>query len=502
MNRKPISRILCLLLSALLSFSALACANGSTDEADTSAVPSGDIAAETPEETEKLYLDNLPETMDWDGYEVRFLTAEETHSVQLDDDNATGNNPLDATIYDAYWRRNEALLSRMNASLKLCEKTGYGSFSAAATQSVTAGSDDYDVFCGHTRFNVALAASGAVMKMNENGFMDTIDISAPYWSQLYIENINYKDNIYWITGDLTHTFISIIYAMFVNGTVWNDYFPGENVYDLVFEGNWTLDKMSELCENVYRDLNGNGEVDKNDAFGVVMQKGHTLNGMVFASGITYTGRDDAGEYAVILNNEHTVDAFNKLHAIFYDTNYGIMLENAEFDGTAVDMFTGDRLLFCPYTIGLAGNEKVRNMESDFMILPLPKYDEQQETYRVNQYDGVPIYGCPITLPTDRVPMISAILEADCSMTSKFVIPAYYDLALKNKYSRDATTAQMIDLIHDSITADFCFYWGDSVGGLMDVFYSNIQNDEIASTLKKNEKVWAKTLSKLIGKLEG
>ena len=88
------------------------------------------------------------------------------------------------------------------------------------------------------------------------------------------------------------------------------------------------------------------------------------------------------------------------------------------------------------------------------------------------------------------------------MTSKIVIPAYYDLALKNKYSRDATTAQMIDMIHDSITADFCFYWGDSVGSLMDIFYNNIQNDEFASTLKKNEKVWAKTLSKLIAKLEG
>ena len=99
-------------------------------------------------------------------------------------------------------------------------------------------------------------------------------------------------------------------------------------------------------------------------------------------------------------------------------------------------------------------------------------------------------------------MIAAVLEADCSMTSKIVIPAYYDLALKNKYSRDATTAQMIDLIHDCITADFCFYWGDSVNGLMDIFYGNIQNSDFASVLKSKEKAWAKTLSKLVAKLEG
>lgn len=502
MRQPKLTRLLCFILSGLLSLSALACANGGNEveETGTASSPTAGTVDAEPEETEKPYLDNLPETMDLDGYEFRFLTAEETDSVELNDDN-TGT-PLDATISDAYWRRNEALAGRLNASMILCEKTGYGNFSATATQSVTAGSDDYDVFCGHTRFNVALAASGYIMKMNENGFMDTIDLSAPYWSQLFIENINYRDNIYWLTGDLTHNFISIIYAMFVNGTVWGNFYPGEDVYGMVLEGGWTLDKMASLCEGVYQDLNGNSEIDKADAFGVVMQKGHTLNGMVFANGVTYTGIDDDGNYSVVLNNEHTVDVFNKLHAIYYGTSYAMMLENADFDGTAVEMFTGDRLLFCPYTIGLAGNEKVRNMESDFMIIPLPKYDENQETYRVNQYDGVPIYGCPTTVPADRIPLIAAWLEADCSMTSQIVIPAYYDLALKNKYSRDATTAQMIDLIHDSITADFCFYWGDSVGSLMDIFYANIQNDEFASTLKKNEKVWAKTLGKLTAKLDG
>ena len=202
MRQSKLTRLICFILSGLLSLSALACANGGNEaeETGTAASPTAGTVDAEPEETEKPYLDNLPETMDLDGYEFRFLTAEETDSVELNDDN-TGT-PLDATISDAYWRRNEALAGRLNASMILCEKTGYGNFSATATQSVTAGSDDYDVFCGHTRFNVALAASGIVMKLNENGFMDTIDLDAPYWSQLYIENINYKDNIYWLSGEI------------------------------------------------------------------------------------------------------------------------------------------------------------------------------------------------------------------------------------------------------------------------------------------------------------
>ncbi|MBO5126339.1 MAG: hypothetical protein J6D10_02070, partial [Clostridia bacterium] len=236
--------------------------------------------------------------------------------------------------------------------------------------------------------------------------------------------------------------------------------------------------------------------------GVIMQQGHVLNGMVFAADIQYTGIDADGNYTAALNSEHTVDAFNKLHTLFYSTDYGRMLENAAFDTTCVEMFTGDRLLFCPNTFGFTSNEKIRDMESDFYVIPLPKYDDTQENYRVNQYDGVPIYGAPTTIAEDKIPMIASVLEAMCSMTSDMVIPVYYDMALKNKYSRDQTTAQMIDLIHDSITADFCFYWGDSLVGMMGFFYENIQNAEIASKLKSMEKAWNKALGRLLDKLEG
>ncbi len=500
MNRKAFTRVLSLLLAALLLAPLVSCANAKDDPDAPATNPGADPAADAPEEAEDepKYLDALPETLDYGGYEVTFLSSEETKSIELDEE----TDDISDVVNEAYWRRNRSLEERLNVKLVLGEKTGYGGFNSAATQAVTAGSDEYDLFCAHTRFNVSLAASGQVIKLNEHGVMDIVNVNAPYWSQLFIENINYKDNIYWLTGDMTHNFIAYIYAMFVNATVWNDFYPGESIYDIVLEGKWTLDQMSAMCENVYRDLNGNAQVDLNDSFGVIMQKGHVLNGMVFANGVEYTGRDDAGEYMVILGNEHTVDVFDKLHNIFYNTNYGIMLENAAFDNGSINMLNEDRVLFCPNTFNMAGNEIIRNMESDFMIIPLPKFDEEQENYRVNQYDGVPLYGCPTTLAEDKIDMIATVLEATCSMTSQTVIPAYYDLALKNKYSRDAETAKMIDLIHDCITADFCFYWGDSVGDLMSFFYNNIQNDEIASKFKSNEKVWAKTLSKLVAKLEG
>lgn len=497
MKNTEFKKILCLLLASLMVGSALVgCAeNASEAESENTADPSA--VESVAEETEKPYLDNLPEKMDFGGTEIRFLSATETVSIELTEEDDTGD-----VVNDAYWKRNEALEGRTNVDIILANQVGYDAFNSTATQSITAGSDDYDLFCGHTRFNMKLAASNYMINLNTNGFTDYIDVSQPYWSDLYISNVNYKDNLYWLAGDMTHSFIAFIYATFVNATVWNNHYSGENIYDIVLEGNWTLDTLNNYADGTYIDNNGDGAYDDGDSYGIIMQKGHVLNGMVCAADVRYTEIDADGNYKIALNSEHTVDAYTALHTLFYSTPYGRMLENSAFDGTCVPMFTEDRLLFCPNTFGFASNEKIREMESDFYIIPLPKFDAEQENYRVNQYDGVPIYGVPTTVNPDNIPMLASVLEAMCSMTSDIVIPAYYDVALKNKYSRDQTTAQMIDLIHDSITADFCFAWGDSCGGLMGFFYENIQNPEVASTLKRAEKSWNKLLEKLLTSLDG
>ena len=113
-----------------------------------------------------------------------------------------------------------------------------------------------------------------------------------------------------------------------------------------------------------------------------------------------------------------------------------------------------------------------------------------------------IYGLPTSVPKKKVEMIATILEATCSMTHKIVIPVYYDVALKNKYSRDPETAQMIDLIHSCITADFCFNW--CIGDVNGVLYKCLTSTspQVASVLSRNQRAWDKNLEKVLKKLDG
>ncbi len=499
---KKSTRTLSMLLASLMLLSCVSCSDGKGGNDETTPSVSnegstgGSDSETTPEtESETEFPDKLPEDLNFDGLSVRFLASYTSKSIALTDEDDESD-----LVNEAVWKRNMKIEERIGTKVELAtgKTTGYGEFNGVVMKSVQSGGDDYDVLVGHQRFNINLAADGVMKNLNN---VEYLDFDNGAWSKDYIENIGYNGNHYWASGDISIEYIKFIYSMFVNSTLWNTHYADTSIYDIVKDGKWTLDVLNQYADGAYIDENGDGLADDGDSYGVIMQKGHVLNGMFFAADVKYTDYDESGKPTIVLNNEHTVDVFNKLHALFYSTSYGRMLENSAFDTLSIDMFQSRRLLFCPMTFEFAENEKIREMEDNFFIIPLPKYDENQKNYRSTQYDGVPIYGIPITVNADHLDAIGATLEAMCSMSKVTVIPAYYDKALKNKYSRDSETADMIDIVHDSVTSDFSFAWGDSVGQLYSIFYDNIQGDEIASKMSSNSKLWNKSIERLLQKLD-
>lgn len=305
---KKSTRIFSAVLAGLLLMSAVSCSSG-TDSKETSketagGQTSGETTAETEEETKK-YLDDIPDNVKFDGDTVSFLASFTSSSIALLD-----NDDPTEVVNDAVYNRNLIIGERLGVNIEIARgaTTGYGEFNSVVTNAVAAGTEEFDVLCGHTRFNINLASQGILKNLDNINY---IDLSKEYWSQGYDNNISYDNIHYWATGDLSIEYIGYIYAMFVNSAMWNDHYSDTDIYSVVKEGKWTLDKLAEYAENVYVDVNGNGEVDNDDSFGVVMQKGHVLNGMAFASNVVYTSYDENGTPYISVNNEHTIDVFNK-----------------------------------------------------------------------------------------------------------------------------------------------------------------------------------------------
>ena len=53
-------------------------------------------------------------------------------------------------------------------------------------------------------------------------------------------------------------------------------------------------------------------------------------------------------------------------------------------------------------------------------------------------------------------MSAAVIEAMASSSYNNVTPSYYELALKQRYSRDAESSQMVDLITSNIRIEYLF----------------------------------------------
>ena len=150
-------------------------------------------------------------------------------------------------------------------------------------------------------------------------------------------------------------------------------------------------------------------------------------------------------------------------------------------------------------------DEVTNMrasDADFGILPIPKYEEAQDKYysMVSRYiTGLP--SIPITLTGEKLDEVGLVLEALSAESYYTLIPEYIETSLKTKNSRDAESADMLDIIINNRVFDPMIIY--NFGGFADNFQGlgAANNTDIASFLKSKQKVVDKMIKKTTEALE-
>ena len=106
-------------------------------------------------------------------------------------------------------------------------------------------------------------------------------------------------------GDFSLSNLSDLFAHYFNKNIYQNSFGNpDDLYNIVLEGKWTLDKMSELTKAAYVDTNGNGETDPDDQLGyVAYQTFSTADPFMYGAGIPYTSVGDDGFVTINLNQE-------------------------------------------------------------------------------------------------------------------------------------------------------------------------------------------------------
>ncbi len=419
----------------------------------------------------KNYLDDLPEDLDFGGEVINI--AHWDHPFVTNELTADGST---ADIVDvAIYNRNLSVEERLNVELNyIAGNVAPEVFMPQVLESIMSGSSEYDIIWGVQCTAGVVAAEGVFLDLQDAEY---IDYSKEYWNDEYIEALSVNDKKFMVGGDISLTTTAWSATMTFDLEEFENNFGDVNdFYQMVLDGDgnkggWTLDTMSDYCRRSYIDLNGNGLEDNGDQYGIsILGTGSVVDQFTFSSGITYSTRDENNVPVLDMNNERTVNFVQKFHKMCYE-NPGVNLYNSS-NTTDPDSIKNI------FDAGLMNDLVERRAdEDDFGVIPFPKYDENEKHYRSWISDNTIVCSMPITTPAERVDMNTAILECMASEGRRLLLPAYYESALKNKYTRDEMSTRMLDIIHDGATTDFVAVYSESLSSIGSCMRQLIGYDE-------------------------
>lgn len=216
--------------------------------------------------------------------------------------------------------------------------------------------------------------------------------------------------------------------------------------------------------------------------------------------IKLTDFDDEGNLTLALYNDKFVNMYKRVYDFMHDSPAAFSMKTLLNDRQQeVTVFVNDRCLFYPERFRTAST--FRDMNSDFGFVPYPKYDEAQEEYHTISHDNYSLLCVPIT--TGNLEMVGAVTEAMAAESYRTVTPAYLDIALKEKYSRDEGSKKMCDLLIEGTVFEPLLIYSKSLADAGLIMY-NIFGDkeDIASYYESHVKSYQKAFDKFNEKYAG
>jgi hypothetical protein len=402
------------------------------------------------------YKDNLPGDLDFNQAEYRVLIRDEEDYKENEFVDAPGSE----VISDALYSRQQQVEDRLNIKIIPVKKPGdWGhrdEFISAVRDSVFAGTDDFDMIAGYAYYITPLALDGNFVNLAAFPY---IDYENPWWPESIKNELIIDNKLYFITGDYSLSLTKRAQCLFFNKTIAEDY-ALPNLYQLVLNNEWTLDKFAEISKSVSSDLNGDGIYDTADLYGFIHLKVDVYHQVLQ---LPLAEVDDNGDLSIAIYNEKFLNAYSKLYEILHaQSTLATNLRNST-DDYGLTLFKNNYSLMRGGRMDIS--QSLKDMESDYGILPFPKYDQSQDKYYTTSADDYSLLCVPVTVNSDKYAMIGAATEAIAAEGYRTVTPAYFDIALKNKYSRDDESSQMLDIIAEGNSFQPALIYSGSLGNI-------------------------------------
>ena len=320
------TRISRLLLIAMLASLTLSSCGGSETTTDTTAAESVDTTTAAADTAETL---DLPEK-NWEGRKFRVLGYENANRTKFSNFEIDSEGQNGDVVNDAIFRRNTKIEDTYNVEivqiLDASDTNHENATMAHIRQTTLAGEDLYDLaFASVSRIGT-LAREGMFYDLNS---VDHIDFTKSWWNSEVNSALEVSGRLFFTNSDFSLRDKSRSYIMTFNKAMVEKYELGDP-FQLVRDGKWTLDVMTEWSKKVGNDVNGNGEPDYEDTFGTGFESYNTFRTFSFGAGLEIL-QNNGGSPALVMNNERTIDIIDKV--------FGLLTPN-DYVGTTCELWNG------------------------------------------------------------------------------------------------------------------------------------------------------------------
>jgi hypothetical protein len=466
--------LLALLLITALCFSLISCnnTNSNNNDKNTPVDKNADnsTTAENEEDVPSNFVGDDLDKFDFGGYTFRALSRF-TACINVEEE-------LGDLLDDAIYRRNRKVEERFNFKIKETPlETGDMSM---ARKSLMAGDNAWDFMIIQCNDAFVYAQEGLIQPINA---LPYVNIDKPYWDKWLTSQWTVANKSFFASSALDIDSYNCTGAFLFNKKIAAE-LGITDLYQLASDGKWTFDKFAEYGVMARKDLNGDGVFDANDRHGYLSALRNIPPNFWISGGVKSISKDMDDIPYMSANEENFLKVWDKLVEITLKNSLWYAAPKPdELDETERrTMFKNNQSLF--YGGGFGDIPRLRDMEIDFGILPYPKYDEAQDRY-YTRIAWAELFCIPGYSDDQMLERTSVILEALSCESAKSVIPVYYEIALKTKFTRDEESAAMIDLLFESRVFDFgdTFWCGYLRDGLFAQIYQK-KPETVVSALEK------------------
>ncbi len=496
------TKLLSLTLAVIMSAMCFTACGGDSEETKAPAVTQGPA----DQNTDTYFIPDAK----YSGEEFTILTN--TDDAEWTNTDFFQEEDSDDPVKSAAYHRQQLIEDTFGVKIRVVEGQSRGSINDLVTTAVKSGTKDYDIIVNSIDKMYTLAQSDCLTNLDS---ITHLDLTSESWDQAMLSQTSIGGNNYFATGDITVIDNDATWVMMFNKKLAKNLGIGEeegpkSIYDLVRDGEWTLDKLLEYSNLfTYQDTDASGTITHLDQFPIATTVDF-ITGLYYGTNSRIIAKDASDLPYLQKLSDSSIKLIDKIAEIYAASNritfdcHDYATVDPQVHLLAQQMFEEDRALF--YSEVMQCVTRLREMNTDFGIIPVPKADAKQANYTTHSVNIVTLVAGvskDISYDENRLARSGMIMQALAVEGKNILTPAYYESSLIGKGTRDEESADMLPIIFANRVVDIGYVMGDeNVTSIKNSLVSAVKNNstgQLSSLFRRNESKVTAALQDIVDK---